>query len=194
MPRIMSINGLVNLEAYVDASHASHFDMRGQTGGCILLDKGVLHSRSSKQSINTKSSTETELVGNSDYLPYVIWTLNFLQEQGYKVQKRTLYQDNQSTIKMLKNGKRSCGKQSRHILIRYFWICDRLMKEQVKVEYCPTQMMLADFFTKPLQGSLFKVMRDVIQGLTSPDELKSLYEQKTKTEQPLIVKERVGNN
>ena len=47
---------------------------------------------------------------------------------------------------------------------RYFWIKDRLESEKIKVEYCPTEKMLADFFTKPLQGNLFRKFRDVVLG------------------------------
>ena len=63
------------------------------------------------------------------------------------------------------NGKKSAGTRSRHINIRYFWVADRLKKEAIEVDYCPTGRMLADFFTKPLQGSLFRKMRDVVQGI-----------------------------
>ena len=41
---------------------------------------------------------------------------------------------------------------------------DRIDKKEIKVEYCPTRTMLADFFTKPLQGHLFRVFKDVIMG------------------------------
>ena len=47
---------------------------------------------------------------------------------------------------------------------RYFWIKDRLEIEGIKVQYCPTDKMLADFFTKPLQGNLFRKFRDVVMG------------------------------
>ena len=30
-----------------------------------------------------------------------------------------------------------------------------------------TEYMIADYFTKPLQGSLFRNMRDIIMGVTS---------------------------
>jgi hypothetical protein len=33
------------------------------------------------------------------------------------------------------------------------------------VEYCPTQEMVADFFTKPLQGAQFKKFRDFIMNV-----------------------------
>ena len=72
---------------YVDASHASHEDARGQTGGCIVMGNGVIHSSSTKQKINTKNSTETELVGASEYIPYALWLIHFFRSQGYEVKK-----------------------------------------------------------------------------------------------------------
>ena len=74
-----------------------------------------------------------------------------------------MFQDNESTMKLLTKGKRSSGKQTRHINIRYFWISDRLNRESIKVKYCPTECMLADFFTKPLGGSLFRTIRGICQ-------------------------------
>ena len=64
---------------------------------------GDLHTKSTKQKLNTKSSTEAELVGVSEYLPYHIWSINFLEHQGYRVEKKLLFQDNESTIKMEAN-------------------------------------------------------------------------------------------
>jgi len=160
------------IEIYTDASHATHLDMRGHTGGCIVMGDGVLHCRSSKQKINTKSSTESELVGGSDYLPYPVWLLYFYEAQGYRIAKKIMYQDNQSTMKFLINGRKSCGKQSRHVNIRFFWIADRLKKHNITVEYCPTDAMLADFYSKPLQGGLFKRMRDFVMGLEPVSILK----------------------
>ena len=51
--------------------------------------------------------------------------------------------------------------------IRYFWIKDRLDKDGIEVNYCPTEVMLGDYFTKPLQGALFNKLRSVIMGHTS---------------------------
>ena len=68
-----------------------------------------------KQKLNTKSSTETEIVAVSKYLPYNIWLLMFLKEQGHNLMANTLFQDNQSAIKLEKNGRNSCTGRSRHI-------------------------------------------------------------------------------
>ena len=55
--------------------------------------------------------------------------------------------------------------------IRYFWIKNRLQKHDIKVEYCATEAMLADFFSKPLQGALFNKLRDVVMGYKSTSTL-----------------------
>ena len=146
--------------------------MRSQTGGAMSMGHGILHCKSGKQKLNVKSSTEAELVGTSDYLPYNLWLIMFMGQQGYPIKNNILYQDNQSEIRMLKNGRNSCTGNSRHVHIRYFFIKDRVDKGEVKVEYCPTELMLADFYTKPLQGRLFKRFRDVLMGYEPISSLK----------------------
>jgi hypothetical protein len=84
--------------------------------------------------------------------------------QGFCTTKATFFQDNESAIKMESNGKASCGQRSRHIDIHYFFITDHVKQQSITIEHCPTGIMLADFFTKPLQGSLFRMYRSVLPG------------------------------
>ena len=77
-----------------------------------------------------------------------------------------------STIKLLPNGRKSCGKRSRHVEICHYLVKDFIDKGTLTLKYCPTELMLADFFTKPLQGSLFKLFRDVILGLRPMSDAK----------------------
>ena len=99
-----------------------------------------------------------------DALASIIWTKNFLKAQGYE--PRVLpQQDNQSTMKLEKNGKASSHKRTRHINIRYFTIKDYLDRKELEVEYCPTDKMQADYMSKPLQGKLFEANRRAIMGL-----------------------------
>jgi len=69
---------------------------------------GLVHGRSLKQKLNTKSSTEAEVVGVSEYMPYNIWMVNFLGKQGYKVSENVLMHDNKITMKLEINGRNSC--------------------------------------------------------------------------------------
>ncbi len=86
------------------------------------------------------------------------------KSQGYGIVENLLLQDNKSSILLERNGKASSGKRTRHINIRYFFITDRVNMKEVSIEWCPTKDMVADFMTKPLQGSHFRRLRDIIMG------------------------------
>ena len=66
--RIIGADSLRDLHVWVDASHAIHENMRGHTGGTMSMGTGTLHNKSSKQKLNTRSTTESEVVGVSEYL------------------------------------------------------------------------------------------------------------------------------
>ena len=105
---------------WIDASFAVHKDMKSHTGGTMTMGKGSVYSTSIRQKINTKSSTEAEVVGVDDVMHMIIWTRYFLEAQGHAVWYSKVYQDNLSAMLLEKNGKGSSSKRTRHINIRYF--------------------------------------------------------------------------
>ena len=175
MPRILGAERLDTVRTWVDASYGTHQDMKGHTGGAMSMGTGVFNVKSTKQKLNTKSSTETEVVGVSDYLPWVVWTKSFMENQGRKIKSSILYQDNESAIRIEKNGMKSCREKSRHIHIRYFFVTDLVKRKELSIKHCRSEKMVSDFYTKPLQGRLFRELRDFIMGVA-----------------PLPVEERVG--
>ena len=112
-----------------------------------------------------RSSTKSELVGVDDAMPSVLWTRLFLEAQGYDVTENIVYQDNKSAILLEKNGKASSSKRTKHINIRYFFVTDQVKKGNVTIKWRPTTDMVGDFWTKSLQGSLFRKFRDLIMGV-----------------------------
>jgi hypothetical protein len=160
----LSADDLHVLKWYVDASFAVHPDFKSHTGACFTYGGGSPITVSKKQKLNTKSSTESELVGVDDAATMILWTKLFLEAQGYKINKNVVYQDNKSAILLEKNGKRSSSKRTRHLNIRYFFVTDQIEKGNMCIEYCPTGEMVADFMTKPLQGKLFAKMKKLIMG------------------------------
>ncbi len=56
------------------------------------------------------------------------------------------------------------GKRTRHINIRYYFLTDRVNMKEISIDWCPTKKMVADYMSKPLQGSLFRELRDYIMG------------------------------
>jgi hypothetical protein len=133
----------------------------------LTLGKGILIGISHKQKLNTKSSNEGEIVAVDDALCY------FVEFFGYQVICMVIYQDNQSAILSEKNGKKSPSQRTRHMNIRSFFITDHIKSGELKIKYCPTGEMLADHFTKPIQGEAFykfySQMMNIDPGLASAD-------------------------
>ena len=106
--------------------------------------------------MNTRSSTEAELVGADEAVGPMIWTALFMESQGYPILENILHQDNTSTILLEKNGRKSARKRTRHLHIRLFYITDPHKKGHIKIKYCPTEEMTADYMSKPLTRAKFK--------------------------------------
>ena len=155
------------LKWYIDGSFAIHNAMKSHTGINLTMGKGKIYGGSLKHKLNSKSSTEAEaeLISDSNGINQVLWTKYFSECQGYEVNSSTIYQDNEASILLERNGKRSSKKGTRHINICYFFITDKVQNGEIDIKYMPTGKMIADYFTKPLQDNLFKKMRDQIQGI-----------------------------
>ena len=130
----------------------------------MTLGNGAIISVSTKQKINTRSSTEAELVSIDDVLSKILWTTRFLKEQGWKVNQNMVMRDNLSSMKFETNGKASSGKITRHFDIKYFYITDLIERKEVEIQYCPTDDMIADYMTKPLSGAKFHKFRKLIMN------------------------------
>ena len=161
---ILSADDLHVIKWYVDAAFAVHPDFKSHTGGGMTYGTGMPQTMARKQKLNTRSSTEAELVGADDMATMILWTKLFMEAQGYEIKKNILYQDNKSTILLENNGKRSSSKRTRAINIRYFFLTDQIEKGNLTVDYCPTTEMIADYFSKPLQGKQFEKFRKMIMG------------------------------
>ena len=110
----------------------------------------VTHCRSRKQTLNKKRSTEAELVGASDYMPYNIWYIIFIHHQGYLNKENNFFQYIKSAMRMDINGRNSCTGNYWHISIIYLSIKDRVIKRELIIMYCTTHLILPDYSTKSL--------------------------------------------
>ena len=107
----MKASDLITVKWFVDASFAVHPDFKSHTGGTMTFGQGATQSHCRKQKLNTRSSTEAELVGADDVATMIFWTKHFLDSQGYEVKQNILFQDNKSTILLIENGQKSAGKR-----------------------------------------------------------------------------------
>ena len=134
--------------------------MRSHTGATMTLGKGSPYSISSKQKINTVSSTEAELVGISDAMKLIILIRLFIESQGYSVTDKYY-------IKTIKAPSYLQTTVNVPVLDKYsiFFITDNVREKNIRIEYCPTENMRADPLTQPLQGSVFVKYRNKTAGV-----------------------------
>ena len=151
---------------HVDASFAVQLDMPNHTGLSVTLGKRFPINISRKQSINTGSSTEAELVAADDAMGPILWKNHFLADQGYDY-KQILHQDNRSSMLLESKCRKIAGKHSCRINIRYFFISDRKERGQLTFRYCPTDKLFAAYTTKPLHPSKLKEFRKHIMNFST---------------------------
>ncbi len=137
----LSVDSLAMLKWYVERLHNVHADCRGHGGALFTMGKGATSSYSRKLKLDTQSLTESELITADMYMPEMLWLLHFIQVQGYKVECIDLYQYNISMQLLIKNGRMSSGKKTKHIKAKFFFIKDRVAKGEIRVMDCPGEEM-----------------------------------------------------
>ena len=137
--------------------------MKSTSGMCVTLRVGFFVTSSKVQKLNSKSSTESEIIAVSDGMNIPLWLAGFIAYQGHGELPVNLEQDNQSCIALLTKG-RSTAETTRFIEVRKFWISDYIRNGAVNIIYVPTEDMTSDYYTKPLQGTVFSKMVKKILG------------------------------
>jgi hypothetical protein len=158
--------GKLILECFIDASFGVHPDRTSRTGVLAMLAGACIGGWSSKQKLVSKSSTEAEVIGLSDGLSVILWISLWLQAQGHDLRPVIVYQDNQSTLSLMKTGKKP-NQKTKHLEIRYFFAKNRVENGDICLVYKPTEDMLADLMTKPVCGKLFNSLVERILGCSN---------------------------
>ena len=114
--------------------------MREHSGGGLSMGRGFSITASTKQKLNTKNSTETEIVGTDNFIPSISWTRYFLETQGYSVKNNTLFQNNKASMLLEKNSKFSSTKRTKYINIRYFLSLTEFSRESYPSSGAPREI------------------------------------------------------
>ena len=79
-------------------------------------------------------------------------------------------------MRLAKNGRALSRKYTRHINIQYLFVTDQIKSKEMRVKYCPSELLIANFHTKSLQGALFQQFQNFILNINDPncDELNYL--------------------
>ena len=150
------------LYGYSDANWAGDVDSRRSTSGYVFkVANSTVRWCSKKQASVTKSTTEAEYVALSQATQEAIWMRRLLSDIGCKSEEpTTMYEDNQGAIEISKNAR--FHNRTKHIDVRFHFVREKVLSNEVKVIYCPTEHMLADIMTKGLTKKIFQRLRSML--------------------------------
>jgi hypothetical protein len=115
--------------------------------------------QSRKQSSIALSTAEAEYIAACSASCEAIWLRKLLTNLfDLEMEATTILCDNQSCIKMTENP--VVHDRSKHIEIRYHYICDMVQRGVLKLLYVSTDEQVADVLTKPLSHVKFEHFRD----------------------------------
>lgn len=159
----------IYVEAYSDASFATHPDRKSQTGTVCTIGGAPYYCSSTRQKTNAKSAAESEMIAISDACTMIQWGQQFIYHQGYvQAPPAKVWEDNQATIFNLQRGAPTAAN-SRHYEVRYFYLADLEKRGIVAVQYLATDEMTADLLTKGVSGEVFEKLSFKLMNSVSDD-------------------------
>ena len=166
-PLTLTADKLNLIQFSIIASFCIHPNMKSHSGMTMTMGNGAVIASTCKQKINTRSSTEAKLVAVNDNAAILLWTHLFVKAQGYEP-NITMLQDNQSTIKLHKNGCWAAASAPGTWTSSTSSWRTRLSKDTFKAQYHPTDKMNLDLLTKPIQVEQAQLLRADIMNLPWP--------------------------
>ena len=137
------------------------------------MARGPITWLSKKQGIVALSTTEAEYVALSTATQEAVWLRRLLMDINALPNGPTvLMEDNQGAIAIAKNP--IVHARTKHIDIRYHYIREAVQGRTIKLEYCPTNEMLADILTKPLSKGRFELLRQAMGMEKLPDSVHNM--------------------
>ncbi|GJT40400.1 retrovirus-related pol polyprotein from transposon TNT 1-94 [Tanacetum coccineum] len=143
-----------DLKAYSDSDYAGcNLDRKSTSGGCQILGEKLVCWSAKKQSSISMSSAEAEYVAAAGLCAQVPWIKSQLADYDVLYNKVPIFYDNTSAIAISNNP--VLHSRTKHIDIRYHFIRDHILKGDIELHFVPTELQLANIFTKPLAKPSF---------------------------------------
>ncbi|KAK4269228.1 hypothetical protein QN277_022414 [Acacia crassicarpa] len=152
----------LTLSGFTDADWTGDANDRHSTSGyCFSTGSAVVSWCSKKQEIVALSSTEAEYVAATMAAQECVWLErlieDMLQEVDYAVEIRC---DNESAVKLASNP--VFHARTKHIEVRYHFIREKVLNEEIKLTGVQTKAQVADIFTKALVKPKFQNLRSAL--------------------------------
>ncbi|GAQ83662.1 putative retrotransposon protein [Klebsormidium nitens] len=151
----------LEFEGFCDANHGGDPDTRRSTTGYVFLLGGAAVSWASKlQQTVAYSTVEAEYMAAAHAAKEALWIRKLAADLGLESGRLTVWSDNQGALQLIKHPITS--QRSKHIDISHHFVRERVIRGELKFEYCPTTKMPADFLTKALAVAKFEECKKLI--------------------------------
>jgi hypothetical protein len=145
----------IDLARYADADGSMAKDRHTISGYTFIIHGGAVSWSAKHQEIVSLSTTESEYVAATHAAKEALWLRSLIQQLfDTTLSLTTLFSDNQSAIVLSKD--HQYHARTKHIDIRYHFICWIIEQGSIWLVYCPTDDMIANTLTKALPSAKVK--------------------------------------
>jgi hypothetical protein len=151
----------------VDASYASHADLKSHTGYCFSLSDGpggMFFARTVKQTNVTLSSTECENCAAVEATKEVLWFRQILSELGFQQEEPTVVHEDSASMIALAEAFSGNHKRVKHYMVRINFLIEQVKNKVIKMKHVSSEANVADILTKPLGPCDFIRLRELLLG------------------------------
>jgi hypothetical protein len=154
-----NVKNPMTLVGYSDSDWGGDMQDRSSTSAYLFMFCGTSISwASKKQSTIALSSTEAEYVAASLATTEAVWLRSLLHDLGYpQLEATTIFEDNQSCIALAKNP--VFHTRTKHLDIKAHFVRQKVQTNEISLQYCSTEDMVADMLTKPLAKTKLHKLR-----------------------------------
>uniref|UniRef100_A0A2N9IS10 Reverse transcriptase Ty1/copia-type domain-containing protein n=1 Tax=Fagus sylvatica TaxID=28930 RepID=A0A2N9IS10_FAGSY len=162
--------GPLHLEAYSDADYAGNPDDRHSTGGyCIYLGPNLVSWSAKKHRMVSRSSTEAEYRQLAYTATEISWFRSLFKDLGISLNIPLIWCDNISSISLASNP--VFHARTKHLEVDYHYVLDKVIRNELAVNYICTLDQVADIFTKGLSFTRFKFLTSKLMVRCHPIRL-----------------------